>query len=100
MAAARPIVASVGGESEVARVVEESQAGVVVPPEEPASLAEAILRLHRDSALAARMGRAGRVYARVHWERETVLKSTEQVLTSALNNEREFIRLSMAKTRV
>jgi colanic acid biosynthesis glycosyl transferase WcaI len=85
LAAARPVIASVGARSEVARVIAESGAGLTVAPENPRALADAVMRLRADHALSARMGRAGRTYAIDRWERETVLKSTEQKLAGAFN---------------
>ncbi len=58
MAAARPVVASrVGGIPEVLR---DGVDGILVPPADPAALAQAILRLARDADLGARLGAAGR----------------------------------------
>jgi|SRR5579863_1731520 len=85
LAAARPVIASVGAGSEVARVIAEAGAGITVAPENPRALADAVMRLRADRALSARMGRAGRTYAMDRWECETVLKSTEQKLAGAFN---------------
>ncbi len=82
LAASRPVIASVGERSEVARVVAESGAGITIAPEDPAMLADAVGRLRADPDLTVRMGRAGRAYAVDRWERETVLKATEKRLAS------------------
>ncbi|HZS25145.1 MAG TPA: glycosyltransferase [Gaiellaceae bacterium] len=62
MAVGRPVILAAAGES--AALVEQSRAGVVVPPEDPDALAEAVrwLRAHPDEA--AEMGRRGRAFAR------------------------------------
>ena len=58
MAAGLPVVATdVGGNGEA---IEHGRTGFIVPPEDPASLAEAILRLLADTTLAQAMGTAGR----------------------------------------
>ncbi len=88
LAAARPVIASVGAKSEVARVIDESGAGVTVAPENPRALAGAVIRLRADRGLLARMGRAGRAYAIDRWEREAVLKSTERKLAGVFNGNR------------
>lgn len=85
LAAARPVIASVGAGSEVARIINESGAGITVAPENPRALADAVMRLRADRALLARMGRAGRAYAVDRWERESVLKATERKLAGAFS---------------
>jgi glycosyltransferase involved in cell wall biosynthesis len=58
MSRAKPIVGtSVGGTAEA---VEEGRTGLLVPPEDPESLASALERLHRDETLRRAMGEAGR----------------------------------------
>jgi colanic acid biosynthesis glycosyl transferase WcaI len=86
LAAARPVIASVGTGSEVARVVAESRAGITIAPEDPRALADAARHLRANPDLSTRMGRAGRTYALDRWERETVLKSTEQKLAAVFNH--------------
>ena len=64
LASARPVVSTaVGG---VPEVVLDNATGLLVPPGDPAALAEATLRLLADPARAAELGRAGRrhVYPR------------------------------------
>jgi colanic acid biosynthesis glycosyl transferase WcaI len=85
LAAGRPVIASVGTGSEVARVVAESGAGMTIAPEDPRALADAVMLLRADPELAARMGFAGRAYAVDRWERDTVLKATEKKLASITN---------------
>lgn len=58
MAAGKPIIATdVGGCSEA---VVDGETGLIVPPEDPHALAEAILTLLNDPERARRMGEAGR----------------------------------------
>jgi len=62
MAVGRPVLLSAAGES--ARLVESVGAGVVVPPEDPDALAEAVRWLRAHPEEAAEMGRRGRKFAR------------------------------------
>jgi colanic acid biosynthesis glycosyl transferase WcaI len=80
LASGRPVVASVNPGSEVARAIREANAGLVVAPEDPGALLEAILNLRGDSARPLTMGRAGREYARVHWDQERLFRLMEQKL--------------------
>jgi colanic acid biosynthesis glycosyl transferase WcaI len=79
LAAGRPVVASVSPGSEVARVVREARAGLVVPPGDPDALVEAVLRL-RDEERRVSMSVQGRAYARANWDREKILSDMEREL--------------------
>jgi len=58
MAAGAPVVATrVGGSPEV---VDDGVTGCLVPPQDPAALAQAIAQLANDPTAAARMGERGR----------------------------------------
>jgi len=62
MASKLPVVATdVGG---IPEVVAHNETGLLVPPRNPGALADAILRLHYDRPLAARLGQRG--YEVVH----------------------------------
>ena len=62
LAAGRPLVVAAAGEP--AALVRELGAGVAVPPEDPAALAEAVAALAADPARARELGLAGRAAAR------------------------------------
>lgn len=58
MAAAKPVILGVEGEAR--EILEQARAGLAVPPEDADALAEAILRLRHDAALACELGANGR----------------------------------------
>ena len=66
MAAGAPVVAS--GVSGIPELVESGVNGLLVPPEDPQALADALLRLHRDPAFAVRMAEAGRATVRARFD--------------------------------
>jgi colanic acid biosynthesis glycosyl transferase WcaI len=78
LAAARPIIASVNPESEVAYITRECGAGRVVAAEDAEALLAAIREL-RDNDLKA-LGRSGFNYARQRWAADRVLGRLEQFL--------------------
>jgi glycosyltransferase involved in cell wall biosynthesis len=88
----KPVVASqVGG---IVDVIKDGETGLLVPEKDPDALAEAVLRLLEDPALARRLGEQGYVYATefFDWDRITdrleavyrcVCPSTRSSLTRA-----------------
>lgn len=76
-----PVIASVNAESEVARAVLQSGAGVVVQPEDPEALLRAIEQLAEHSEGRARMSTQGCRYAEENWdERRTLPRMEERFL--------------------
>lgn len=100
MAAGRAVVAAVEASSEAARAMERAGCGLVIPPENPAALADAISRLKSDREMAARFGRAGRQFTEQHFDRELLLARFEDELVCLLQNspneEAEFAAAGMA----
>jgi glycosyltransferase involved in cell wall biosynthesis len=66
MAAGRPVVAALPLDGDAPRLIALAEAGCSVPPEDPAALAEALLRLEGDPALCRRFGENGRRFAESH----------------------------------
>jgi len=62
MVAGRPILAAVPLTGYTAREIDASEAGLVVPPEDPAALLYAISSLAGDPGRSARLGAAGRAW--------------------------------------
>jgi colanic acid biosynthesis glycosyl transferase WcaI len=84
LAAGRPVVAAAHRHSQAAQTIERAGGGVVVPPEDAASLAEAILRLRDDSDERARLARRGRAFAEEHFASERVLARLERLLAASV----------------
>ncbi len=80
LAAGRPIVVTADPGSELYDVVVESGAGLVVPPEDPVALAEALRSLAHDPQRRAAMGIAGRQWITKHLSIDTVLGGIEHEL--------------------
>ena len=73
MASGRPIVASVNSNSEAAVRIREADCGLILPPEDPQSLVNAIKYLHSNPGEGQRLGRNGRKYVAEHFSKQTVL---------------------------
>jgi glycosyltransferase involved in cell wall biosynthesis len=78
MAMGRPVVAALQGEG--ARVVQEAEAGLVVPPSDARAIADAILALYRDPEGRARMGESGRRHVVERYSRAATSARLEEAL--------------------
>ena len=82
LTSARPVVATAHAGTELATVVQTC--GLVVPPETPLALAEAVRTLAADPVLRQRLGAAGYAYAQAHLDRDAVLQKFESDLSDLL----------------
>jgi len=73
MAAARPVIASVNFESETARLIRDADCGLIIPPENPRMLSEAVENLCSAPKEAARLGQNGRNHVEKYFAKESVL---------------------------
>ena len=80
LAAAKPIIASVDEDSETARLVRESGAGVVIPPGRPDLLAEEIGRAAGGEYDLLAMGRRGRTWVEAEGGRDRAVGRYRQLL--------------------
>ena len=80
MASARPVLAAVPDDSEIARLVKQARCGVCVPPEDPESLAGAIRDLSRKPEHLQTLGANGRRYVIGHFGRKTLTARYRRLL--------------------
>jgi glycosyltransferase involved in cell wall biosynthesis len=83
LGSALPVLYAGTGDS--AELLEASNGGIVVPPEDDAALAQAIQRLMADRAQARQMGERGREYVRQHYEMDRLLERYEARLQTAVS---------------
>ncbi|HZS97264.1 MAG TPA: glycosyltransferase, partial [Terriglobales bacterium] len=82
MAAGLPTIASrVGGNSEL---VEDGVTGLLVPAEDSAAIAGALLRLLRDPELARKMAESGRKLAVENYSFERLIREVDALYTELL----------------
>ncbi len=83
LAAGRPVIASIDGDTEVARVVLGAGAGLAVPPDDAGALIGAVEALADDPDGRARMGAAGRRWAEA-WRSPEQIAATYADLVAEL----------------
>ncbi|MFD9544218.1 glycosyltransferase [Streptomyces sp. NPDC060022] len=82
----RPVVASVADEGGTADEVRRSGAGVLVAPEDPAALLDAVRKLAGDPEAADALGAHGPDYVAQHLSREAGLARFDALLTEVLGD--------------
>jgi len=85
MGSSRPVVAAAEADCELARCVQKSGCGEVVPPEDPKLLAGAILKFYDDPALREKCGSSGRSFVETHFSYQNVMADFENVLLNLKN---------------
>ena len=73
MAVGRPFVATALPNSVLWRLQRQSGAFLCVPPDDPSSFAEAVIRLADDSRLRQELGRRGREFVETHYAKPRIL---------------------------
>jgi len=84
MSAARPILASVPEDSEVASLVLSAKSGIICTPEDPEALASSILKMKDSPNLLDKYGRNGRKYLIETFNRNLQTKKYLSVLKNSL----------------
>ena len=83
MAAERPVIAAVNPNSVAAGLVANARCGVLVAPEDPKRLADAIRQLYREPEMRTTLGRAGREYAEKWFGRGPILERWDRFVVEA-----------------
>jgi colanic acid biosynthesis glycosyl transferase WcaI len=82
LASGRAIIGSVPSEGTAARALRNSGGGVVINPEDPQALAEAILDLYNNPEQVKSLGEQGRKYAEANYSYELALDRYEALFNS------------------
>jgi glycosyltransferase involved in cell wall biosynthesis len=79
MAAAKPVVVTdVGGNREI---VVDGETGFIVPPKNPAAIAEKVCLLLNDRTLAEDMGKKGRQRVNSFFSKDTMIRNYQELYT-------------------
>lgn len=79
MASGRPVIASLDLKGDAPEIIREAGCGMVVEPENPEKLAEAILKLYNNPELCKEMGVKGRRYAVENFSPEVCVAKYEEL---------------------
>jgi glycosyltransferase involved in cell wall biosynthesis len=83
-ASGRPVVAAAASHSETARELAWSGGGLVVRPDDPAELLDALVRVSNDPGLRAHMAQSAWKWSAERLTEEAALRGYEQMLASVL----------------
>jgi len=89
LAAGRPFIATALPDTELGRVTLESQAGLLVPPEDAGSLAQGIMDLGRDRETREKMGRKAHKFAKDRLERDKIMSAWEDLFYGLVHQGRQ-----------
>jgi colanic acid biosynthesis glycosyl transferase WcaI len=92
MASGRPVIACVDEGSETWNLIQRAEAGLCVPPENPAELSNTIIALKRDPALRERLGRNGRVWAEQHHSPQAAAEKFERLFEAVIEKDKSSLQ--------
>ncbi len=82
MSCARPVILGVEGQAR--QILEQADAGICIEPENPAELAQAVLRLSGNDQLRETLGRNGRRHVLQHFSRRQTAMEYIDVLSAVV----------------
>ncbi|MBD2681995.1 MULTISPECIES: glycosyltransferase family 4 protein [Nostoc] len=88
LASGRPIVGSVPASGTAARAIALSGGGIIVEPESPHALANAVQNLYTNPTLAAKLGHVGRQFAEANYSLEQALDRYEWLFSQIVVNQK------------
>ena len=97
MGAGTPVVAAMAGEAR--RIIEVANCGICVEPGEVPAIAAAILTLFRDIELRRKLGRQGRDYVSVYYNRKEIAERFEHLLVETLSDSHSLASQAAAGSR-
>lgn len=85
MASGRPVLAAVNARSQGAALLGDAQGGILVAPEDPSALAQAVQQVYDDQATLGDMGQRNRCYAEAHFDQRKIVVAQEEFLAQVFN---------------
>ena len=87
MASGRPVICVANPASDARHIIEESQCGYFVTAGDIDDLVNSILRLYNDREVADKLGKNGRRYSEIHFDRNQCTGAYDTILASLNRNE-------------
>ena len=87
MAAAKAVLATVDEYTEVGCLLRQAQCGICVEPENPVSLAEAVVNLYQHPAQCREYGQRARAYVTANYSRQVASRQYDQLIQQLLSPE-------------
>jgi colanic acid biosynthesis glycosyl transferase WcaI len=92
MASGRPLLASAERNSDVWKIINETQCGICVEPEDADQLADAIMKLYEHPDLCEEMARRGRQFAEEKYSLNVIADQYNQLLLRIGNDSKSRLR--------
>ncbi|MDD3012594.1 MAG: glycosyltransferase family 4 protein [Candidatus Gastranaerophilales bacterium] len=81
MAASRPIIGAIP-KSEISEIIKKAECGICVKPNDPESLAQAILEMYKNKDKLVKMGINARKYAEEHFDRAQITNNYIEIINN------------------
>ena len=94
MAAGKPVLAAVSIDSQGAILLKEARGGIIVEPENPAELANAVYSCVQDSFTLLEMGQRNRVFSENHFDRKQIVAEQESFFKEIVRYYKEELNLA------
>ena len=86
MACSRPVIACIDTSSDLAKLIDSHDIGMVVPPEDPKALAEAIMVMYSDSKRCREIGIRARTYVEHNLSRVAITSAYSKLVDEIADN--------------
>ncbi|YAF94683.1 MAG: glycosyltransferase family 4 protein [Nodularia sp. CChRGM 3473] len=93
LASGRPIIGSVPDTGTAAQAIQLSGGGIVVSPESPDALADAVQKLYANPALATQLGDKGRKFAMENYSFEQTLNRYEELFSHVAAKQKSTLNI-------
>lgn len=84
MASGRPVLVAVDPDSDIVRLVQHANCGIIVPPDDADALEQAIRQAYSDQTKLKQLGLNGREYVVAHFSRAAISKQYDDLIRACI----------------